>query len=232
MAQETTQQERFKYMREEIIGLSQAKLAQKLDLTNQQRIADIETGRKQKIDSDILQKLSTEYLINIEWLLFGQGVPTKVDTMDYYEHKYSIENIISIPFYSAKASAGTGEALPDYPEKDVMWFDSRWLKNILGLNNPSNLAILQAKGDSMDGGNYPIKDGDFLLVDESYKEPIHNQVFVINLGNNDLVVKRINRDWNGQLTLISNNTAYEPITPSPEATIIGKVVWNSSKENV
>jgi phage repressor protein C with HTH and peptisase S24 domain len=232
MTQETTQQERFKYMREEIINLSQAKLAQKLGLSNQQRIADIETGRKQKIDSEILQKLSAEYLINLEWLLFGQGVPTKLDTMEYYEYKLSGENIISIPFYSAKASAGSGEALPDYPEKDVMWFDSRWLKNIVGVSNTDNLAIIQAKGDSMDGGVNPIKDGDLLMVDESYKEPINNQVFVVNLGNNEIVVKRINRHWDGQLSLESDNPKYPFIIPSKEATIIGKVVWNGNSMGI
>lgn len=229
MAQETTQQERFKYMREEIINLSQAKLAQKLGLANQQRIADIETGRKQKIDSEILQKLSAEYLINLEWLLFGQGLPTKLDIAEHYEAKFSGENILSIPFYSAKASAGSGEALPDYPEKDVMWFDSRWLKNVLGVNNPSNLAIIQAKGNSMDGGKEPIKDGDLLMIDESYKEPIHNQVFVVNLGNNDIVVKRISRHWDGSLSLESDNPEYPFIIPNKEATVIGKVVWNGNK---
>ena len=231
MNQETTQQERFKYMREEIINLSQAQLAKKLGLSNQQRIADIETGRKQKIDSDILQKLSSEYLINLEWLLFGQGVPTKVDTMEQYEHQYYNENIIPIPFYSTKAAAGYGEALPDYPETDVIYMDARWLKNILGVN-PNNVAFIQAKGDSMDGGNYPIKDGDLLMVDESYKEPIHNQVFVVNIGNNDLVVKRINRTWDGRIMLDSNNPVYPSITPEEGATIIGRVVWNGSKENV
>ncbi len=141
------------------------------------------------------------------------------------------ESIVAIPFYSAKAAAGTGEALPDYPETDVIYFDARWLKNILGVN-PNNVAIIQAKGDSMDGGNYPIKDGDLLMVDESYKEPIHNQVFVVNLGNNDIVVKRINRHWNGRLSLESDNPTHSCINPTKEATIIGRVVWNGSKENI
>ena len=76
------------------------------------------------------------------------------------------------------------------------------------------------------------KDGDLLMVDESYKEPIHNQVFVVNIGNNDLVVKRINRTWDGRIMLDSNNPAYPSITPEEGATIIGRVVWNGSKENV
>ena len=141
----------------------------------------------------------------------------------------STTNVIPIPLWHVKASAGSGEALPDYPEKDVMWFDSRWLKNVLGVNNPSNLAIIQAKGNSMDGGKEPIKDGDLLMVDESYKEPIHNQVFVVNLGNNDIVVKRISRHWDGSLSLESDNPEYPFIIPSKEATIIGKVVWNGNK---
>ena len=225
------QKDRFKYLREEIINISQAQLAIELGYKNQQRIADIETGRKQKIDSEILLKLTQKYAVNLEWLLFGQGEPTKTTTQNTSETSCLNENIVPIPFYSTKAAAGYGEPLPDYPETDVIYFDARWLKNFLGVN-PKNVSIIQAKGDSMDGGIHPIKDGDLLMVDESYKEPIHNQIFVVNLGNNEVVVKRINKQWHSDITLESDNVAYSSIIPSKEATIIGKVVWNGNKETV
>lgn len=65
-------QERFKYMREAEIKLSQQKLADRLGI-KQQIIANIETGRKKKLDTEILYKLTQEFNINVEWLLFNIG---------------------------------------------------------------------------------------------------------------------------------------------------------------
>ena len=143
-------------------------------------------------------------------------------------------NSVPIPFYSVKASAGYGETLPDYQEKDIIYFDRRWLKNVLGVN-PDNVAIIQAKGDSMDGGNNPIKDGDLLMVDCSVKEG--NNVFVIK-DDNELRVKKLKWNFDGTLDIISNNPKYSVETLDENTgyfrniEIIGKVVWNGSKENV
>lgn len=141
-------------------------------------------------------------------------------------------NIIPVPFYSAKASAGKGEMLPDYPEEKVIYFDRRFLQNIIGVN-PEHAAIIQAKGDSMDGGNKPIKDGDLLIIDDSVKEIINDRIFVIQL-NTDLLVKRVIKEWDGTVRLISNNPKYEDriLKENETAEIKGEVVWNSSKENV
>lgn len=216
-----TDSEKIKAFRQQK-NLTQTALAAKLGV-KQQQIAMIENGSRAASSGF---KLAFLKAYGIDW--DTQIASGKTFT---YEHLKEENNVVPIPFYSAKAAAGYGEALPDYPEKDVIYFDTRWLKNILGVN-PNNIAIIQAKGDSMDGGNYPIKDGDLLMVDESYKDPINGQVFVVNLGNNELVVKRINKHWDGRVILESNNSAYPFIIPTAEATIIGKVVWNGSKETV
>ena len=197
------------------LGLNQTDFAHSLKLS-QGAIANIEGGTRD-VSKAVLTRIREVY--NIDLYSFGEVTKAPKEA----------SNIVPVPLWHVKASAGSGEALPDYPEKDVMWFDSRWLKNVLGVNNPSNLAIIQAKGNSMDGGKEPIKDGDLLMVDESYKDPINNQVFVVNLGNNDIVVKRISRHWDGSLSLESDNPEYPFIIPSKEATIIGKVVWNGNK---
>lgn len=235
MRQESTQQERFKYMREEFINLSQAQLAKKLGLNNQQRIADIETGRKQKIDSGILQILSSEYLINLEWLLFGTGFPTKVEENEYYAMQYGGEYVTSIPFYDVNASAGTGEMCLEEISKNVLYFDTRWLQRVLGAC-PKYLSIIKAKGNSMDGGIYPIKDGDLLLVDSSIKQG-NNKVFVFR-ENNELFVKQLHWNIDGSIDIISFNETYNPRTID-EITqgftnfeIIGRVIWNGSKETI
>ena len=201
---------------------NQTSFAEKLGVS-QAAIANIEGG-KREVSKSILLKIKEIFDIDlISWRNSPQA-----------ENTIQSGNIVPIPFYSAKAAAGLGETLPDYPEKDVIYFDIRWLKNILGVN-PDNISIIQAKGDSMQSTptkENDINDGDLLMVDESYKEPINNQIFVINLGNNDIVVKRINRHWDGQIKLESNNPKYPDIIPAKDATIIGKVVWNGSKENI
>jgi phage repressor protein C with HTH and peptisase S24 domain len=207
--------------------LSQQAFADKLGV-KQTLVSMIESGNR---EASAGFKLAFAKAYGIDW--DSQLATGETYTMEHLNSttKTLSNSIVPIPFYSAKAAAGTGEALPDYPEKDVIYFDSRWLKNVIGVN-PDNISFIQAKGDSMNGGNHPILDGDLLMVDESYKEPINNQVFVINLGNNELVVKRINRTWDGQIILESNNPSYPSLTPEEGATIIGKVVWNGSKENV
>lgn len=223
---ETTQQERFRYMREEILNISQQKLADALGI-KQQTVADIESGRKQKIDTEILYILMKEYLINTEWLLFGVGNVNKI--CDAEEIEKQLENIVSIPFYSAKAAAGSGVDMPEYTEKDVLHFDSRWIKNILGIN-PNNAVIIQAEGDSM----LPdIREGDLLMLDTSYVEPQNGKTFVIQIDN-QLVVKVVMQDWDGSIKLISNNPKYPPriLNEHENASIVGKVVWNGSKENI
>ena len=176
--------------------------------------------RKFKIDFDDLTNKENEELIDA--LIFDIDRATGFSP-----------NMVRVPFYHVLAAAGSGITSPDYPENEVIYFDRRWLKNVVRVN-PDNVAFIQAKGSSMDGGNHPIKDGDLLMVDVSDKEPANNQVFVVRLSNQDLVVKRISQDWQGNITLCSDNPQYENIVPTEDDTftVVGRVVWNGSKETL
>ena len=231
MEQFDTQQKRFKYLREEILNMTQTQLAEKLGV-KQQTVADIESGRKQKLDTEILYKLTTDYNIFTDWLLFGVGDVEKSVDVKFFETN---PNVIQIPFYSSKIAAGYGIEAPDYPEKDVIYFDKRWLKNVVGVK-PENVTIVQAEGDSMDSGMNKIGDihnGDLLMVDNSQIEPINNCVYVARLGGSGkLVVKKVSIDWDGKTKLVSNNPDYPEFVPPKNTEIIGKVVWNGSKDNI
>lgn len=139
------------------------------------------------------------------------------------------ENVIPIHFFKdAKAAAGIGEMLPESSEEEVLYFDKRWLENIIGVK-PNNAIIIQAEGNSM----YPnIQNGDLLIVDTSIKNVINNKIFVIQQGN-DLRVKRLVKEFTGEVYLISDNDKeYPPERAKQDSNIVGRVVWNGSKENV
>lgn len=216
----TELQAKLKALRISLGYNNQTSFAEKLGVS-QSAIANIESGNRE-VSKTLLLKIKEVFNIDlIGWQEKGNVFPVS-------------ENMVAIPFYSVKASAGTGELLPDYLEKDVLYFDRRWLKNVIGVD-PNNVSMIQAKGDSMQSTparDKDINDGDLLMVDESFKELINNQIFVVNLGGNEIVVKRVNKQWDGAVTLESNNPKYKSITPSEDAITIGKVVWNGSKENV
>lgn len=152
------------------------------------------------------------------------------------EFTVNTSNIIPIPYYHVKAACNPhGEALVDYPEKDSLFADKRWLKNIIGIN-PYNCSIIEAKGDSMDSGlNKPddIKDGDLLLIDNSAAEFINNKTFVIEITtSNELLIKKVTKNLDEKVILYSNNAIkYSPrtLSESDNALIIGRVVYNFSK---
>lgn len=230
----TTLAERIKYVRMNILGIyTQKEFAEKLN-TTKIIISNIETGKTDTLNKHLIETLTNNYDINKEWLLTGKGEPQGKDVEDYYIKKFGASYTFPVPFYNAKAAAGNGNILPDYEEKDVLFFDTRYLKNILNVN-PVNLSLILTDGDSMDSGENridDIKDEDLLLVDNSQKEPINGKIFVIR-KNDKLLVKKVKKDITGKVTLLSNNPKYSPIeiTPFDDVEIIGKVIWNGSREH-
>ena len=105
---------------------------------------------------------------------------------------------------------------------------------------PETLFLVYAKGDSMDSGfNLPtdIHDGDLLLVDSGFIEG-NGKTFVILVNNQELRVKRLFKKLDGTLRIASDNKKYKEEIYIPnerneiEIKVLGKVVWNGSKENI
>lgn len=217
---------RLKHIREtKLNNISQKELGALIG-ESQQTIANIETGRTLKINTEVLEKLGK--VCDLMYLLYGKETNTPLSP-----------NCVPIPFYNIGAAAGAGTNLYDIPEEDVLYFDERWLKNILGVN-PKNLHLIFADGDSMDSGfntKDDIKDRDLLMVDTSIKEG-NNRIFVIMINNAELRVKKLFKKLDGTLIISSNNPKYPDEVYHPNDTkeidvkIIGKVVWNGSKENI
>lgn len=204
-------------------GLSQTSMAEKLEVSTG-IIGMTESLKNQQYNVSANIKLKIKKAFNID---FDLNVNDDGEIIKREDNLLS-SNIVKIPFYTfVKAAAGSGIDIPEYAEHEIMYFDKRWLKNTLGVNE-TNLSIITAEGDSMQP---LINDGDYLLVDKSSLDITNNKVYVIQDGET-YRVKRIRQDFNGDIYLISDNKNYLPEKVSHSLNIIGKVVWNSSKENV
>ena len=225
----------FKRLRK-LLNLNQTDFATNVGVS-QQTIAMIENN-KRGVPASIREGFYKKYGVSYETARECE-TPEELNNLLYpklkVEVKTSNEQVVPIKFYKdAKAAAGTGVDIPETSDEEILYFDKRWLENIIGVK-AENAIIIQAKGNSMDSGNNNLKDihnGDLLFVDISVKDVINNKVFVIQQGN-DLRVKKLVKDFNGDIYLISNNEKeYPPELVKQETNIIGRVVWNVSKENV
>jgi len=229
---------KFKRLRN-LLGLNQTEFANELN-SRQQIIAMVENN-KRAIPSSIRVNFYNKFKIGLEEACeytTSEALNVALNRKTITDHLEGTENIVQLPVHDIGAAAGAGTWLGDEPETDSMFFDKRFLKQILRTDNYSSLHIIHATGDSMDSGwNQPddIKDGDLLMVDTS-KTTGNNQIFVIMVNNSELRVKRLFKRGD-VLYISSNNPKYEEETyytnnPDIEIKVIGRVVWNGSKENI
>jgi phage repressor protein C with HTH and peptisase S24 domain len=224
----STQGKRFAEVRKNILKMSQQALAKYCNVP-QSVISSIETDTLQRIDPAILRKIAEKFNIDISYIIIGKSDKTKNCN----------NNAIAVPFYNAPVAAGKGEEIIESPSIDSIYFDKRWLENVLCVN-PGKLFLVYAKGDSMDSGFHlpnDIHDGDLLLVDSSTLDG-NGKTFVILVNNQELRVKRLFKKLDGTLIISSSNNKYKEEKYIPNETneieikVLGRVVWNGSKENI
>lgn len=121
------------------------------------------------------------------------------------------------------ASAGPGSVAAGEQPFDAFRFSKRWLAE-QGLKG-AQLSAITVEGDSMEP---LLNDGDEILVDRSPR-PFRDGVHVVRLGDT-LMVKRVASSGAGQLSLLSQNLAYPPVSVAAEdVEIIGRVVWKGGR---
>ncbi len=142
-------------------------------------------------------------------------------------HNSDLDSMFGVlPVYDVEVSAGDGSVA--YGVTPLCYFAYRkdWLRH-RGFYE-KDLHVVVAKGDSMDP---TICDGESLLVNTAEKVPKDGHIYVIRNGDT-LWVKRIQKQIDGSLLLISDNSIYPPLQlnldESCDIEVIGKVV-NSSK---
>lgn len=129
--------------------------------------------------------------------------------------------------YQVFASAGFGATVSDELKTDPMAFRTDWLKKE-GLA-PERLAVIRAKGDSMEP---TISNNDIILVNLCNGDALRDGLYVLRIGDS-LLVKRLQFDPFGGFKIISDNPGYETqvVTKEqrPDVHIVGRVAWAGKK---
>lgn len=186
------------------------------------RLKDVLRG-KQRPPLEMIQSIVEIFQIDANWLI-GKGRNFHLEgEIDKDEYAY-------IPMYDVEVSAGNGAAAYGVAEPaNHLAYRKDWLK-LRGLF-AKDLNCVTARGDSMEP---TISSKDTLLVDTSKTNPRDGHIYVIRSGD-VLWVKRVQRQIDGSLLLISDNSTYPPmplmLADHPDIQVIGQVVQVSKDFN-
>lgn len=130
---------------------------------------------------------------------------------------------IMVHGYDVRASAGVGAPVHSEQAIGRFAFHRDWIRR-KGLR-PSSLAIVTAKGDSMEP---TVRDGDILLVDISVHSTAIDGIHLIE-RDGDLFCKRLQPLHAGGLRVVSDNEHYLPqeltAAEAEAVRVVGRVIW-------
>jgi phage repressor protein C with HTH and peptisase S24 domain len=139
----------------------------------------------------------------------------------------NIANFLVLPKRQEAAAAGAGPQITSEPT-EFIGFRHDWLRTTFG-RDPGDLILEIAVGESMEPG---IHNGDLLLVDTTDRTFHNFGIYVIDVRGERLV-KRIQRNFDGSLILISDNRRYQPEAISAvlakEVHGVGRVIWHGGQ---
>jgi SOS-response transcriptional repressor LexA len=181
-----TEAERFNFIQKES-GLNKKDFAASLGLSKAMGF-QISSSRL-KPSREVLERLSSVYSVNLNWLILGKGEPTA-------------EEDAAIELFEQQAAAGRGREVEDYAEKQTLKIP----RSLIAPYRPEKLKAVYVSGDSM--VDELIHDGDIVIFHPELQTG--NGIYVASIGNT-LVVKRVDFDThNRTIVLISANPAYPP----------------------
>lgn len=173
---------------------------------------------------DSLARLAIPKGVSLDWVatgvgdMFGRRAAQPVVPAEEDDDKYAY-----IPLYDARCSSGYGSWNERARVLTHLAF-TRYSLRKKGLN-PAKLSCLRNDGDSMQG---LLDDDDAVMIDESRNTLEAEGVYVLMLDDH-LYAKRLQRQFDGAIQIISENKAYQPMTVPKdrlgELQIIGRVVW-------
>jgi phage repressor protein C with HTH and peptisase S24 domain len=184
-------------------GKSQTKLAEECGVKSPS-VNNWVTGKTKELMASVAIKASKSLNVDLNWLITGKGSPD-ADAHDIAvldDNEQPSDDYVQIKEYSIKCAAGNGRE-PTYEEQHESvpaTYRLSWFQRI-GVN-PNHCKRFVVTGDSMIPVLY---NNDRILVDLSDTFPIHNNhVYAIVFGN-EVRVKRLISQMNGDLIIRSDN---------------------------
>lgn len=164
---------------------------------------------------DRLSQIASASGVDPIWLAFGA---IEAPVPDVSEDKYAY-----IPLYDAHISQGHGAWLDGARVLTMLAF-TRYSLRRKGLE-PGQLAAVRVDGDS----NEPVlSDGDTVMVDLS-RNTLQGEAFYVIRLDDLLYAKRLQRQIDGGVDIISTNPAYATIRVRPDQMesfhVVGRIVW-------
>lgn len=173
---------------------------------------------------DSLAALAAARGVSLDWIATGKGDMCLADSeASEGGHSAPDADYAYIPLYDAYISQGHG-AWNEGARVLAMLAFTRYSLRKKGLE-PKQLAAVRVDGDS----NEPeLSEGDTVMVDLSRNHFQGEAFYVIRL-NDLLFAKRLQREFDGSMSVISANSAYHPVRVPVERLdsleIVGRVVW-------
>lgn len=201
------------------LHLTQSQLAERCrwDLAGQGRIANYEKDRREPNLGD-LRKIASALGVSVAQLLDPDGL----------ERSFSSDDFVVIKQYTAQGSAGNGHMNDHVEITGGLAFKWGWLQR--RSLSPDNLHVIYVQGESMET---TISDGDVVVMDESQTEPQNNRIYVIRLGDGELLIKRLIKTLTGSWIVRSDNEDKRRFPDFEltdhdlsELTILGRIVWH------
>jgi phage repressor protein C with HTH and peptisase S24 domain len=157
--------------------------------------------------------------VDVGWLATGEGDRLKgLAAQAPADDKYAY-----VPLYDARCSAGHGSWSDGAKVLTMLAFTAYSLRK-QGLD-PAKLSAIRVDGDSMEG---LLSDGDTVMIDHARNVLEGEAIYVIRLDDH-LYAKRLQRQFDGSIQIISENKAYrDMVVPKEQLNdleIIGRVVW-------
>ncbi|RFA24423.1 hypothetical protein CAI21_21610 [Alkalilimnicola ehrlichii] len=208
-------------------------------------LSRVERGT-QGIASDVLVGIADALDVSLARIYEAAELIYKGETVDFsvtrtshytaggYQQESSVEEsksdysgeVLKVPMMNAEFSMGSGIYQPERDAiVDFMHLSLPWIRSRLVISRPDALRVVIGLGDSM----YPtFSSGDPLLVDTGITELKIDAVYCL-AREDELLIKRIQRQIDGGFAIISDNPSYQPqYIASPEAAnlrVLGRVVW-------
>ncbi|WP_426416762.1 DUF3427 domain-containing protein [Aestuariirhabdus sp. LZHN29] len=129
-------------------------------------------------------------------------------------------NTVTIPYFTdLKIACGFFRT----SAHDIDEIEQYQLPESYGHLDPARHFVARASGDSMNGGKNPIRDGDYLLLEAISSDSagsISNQTVAIQRrdvsGDDQYLLRKVNKVGGGHYQLIAQNPAYEPMMATDE----------------